>query len=71
MGKNRKFKNSYLVTIEGTTTNGFQAELFHNLVRAIGTAFSVNSQQCSVSSKVISTEGDFDAELGKIKQEEK
>lgn len=69
MGKNRKFKNSYLVTIEGATSNGFQAELFDNLLHSVGQAFGINSQQCSVSIKVVDTSGDYDAENRQIKEE--
>lgn len=71
MGKNRKFKNSYLVTIEGTTSNGFQAELFDHVVHSVSQAFGINSQQCKVTVKVIDTEGDYDAELRKPKMETK
>jgi hypothetical protein len=71
MGKNRKFKNSYIVTIEGTTTNGFQAQLFDNVIRSIGQAFGINSQQSSVSIKPLETEGDYDTEIRKVKEEAK
>lgn len=62
MGKNRKFKNSYLVTIQGTTSNGFQAELFDEIVHAVAQAFGVNSQQCTVTVKSVDTEGDYNTE---------
>lgn len=70
MGKNRKFKNSYIVTIEGTTTNGFQAQLFDSVLRGICRAFGVNSQQSTVNVKVLESEGDFDTEKQAIKPEE-
>lgn len=70
MGKNRKFKNSYMVSIEGTTTNGFQAQLFDETIRAIAKAFGINSQQCSVQVRVMETSGDFDADTRKIAQPE-
>lgn len=62
MGKNRKFKTQYLVTVEGTTTNGFQAELFDNILRGVVQAVGVNSQQTKATVKVIESEGDYDAE---------
>lgn len=67
MGKNRKFKNSYIVTIEGNTTNGFQAQLFDTVLRGVCRAFGVNSQQSTVSVKVLETEGDYDTERQQIK----
>lgn len=71
MGKNRKFKTSYMVTIEGTTTNGFQAQLFDHALRAICQAFGINSQQSTVRVKVLETDGDYDAEIRKVKEGEK
>lgn len=71
MGKNRKFKNSYMITVEGVTTNGFQAELFDNVITAVGQAIGVNSQQCRVTMKVLDTEGDFNAETKQMKVEAK
>lgn len=53
-----------MVTIEGVTTNGFQAELFDEVIKSIGKAFGINSQQSKVSIKVLETSGDYDVERG-------
>lgn len=71
MAKNRKFKNTYLVTIEGVTSNGYQAELFDGVIHAVGTAFGVNSQQCKVTVKPIDTHGDYDTEERALRTEAK
>lgn len=70
MGKNRTFKNTYLVTIEGKTSNGFQSKLFDDVIHGIGQAFGVNSQQCSVNVKPLDTTGDYDSVNRKLKQAE-
>ena len=61
MGKNRKFKNSYIITVEGKTTNGFSALVFDKLIRVVAEGLVSGSRQVSTSIKVVSTEGDFDA----------
>lgn len=61
MAKNRKFKNVYQITIEGTTTNGFQAKLCDDMLKAFTQAIGINSQQTNVDIKVLETKGDFDA----------
>lgn len=70
MAKNRKFKNTYVVEISGTTSNGFQAQLFDETIRAVCSAFGINSQQCAVTVKVISSEGEYDAETRALRNKE-
>lgn len=69
MGKNRKFKNVYQITIEGVTTNGFQAKLCDDFLNAFVQAIGINSQQTSVKSEVIETVGDFDAIKKEVKED--
>lgn len=59
MGKNRKFKNVYKVTVEGTTTNGFSANVFDTIISALPHGHTLS--QVTVSVDVESTEGDFNA----------
>lgn len=69
MGRNRTFKNVYEITIEGKTTNGFQAKIFDDLLRAIVIGLGVNSQQCEVSVEVKETKGDYDAKKRQHKED--
>ena len=61
MAKNRKFKNVYQITVEGVTTNGFQAKLCDDMLKAFAQAIGINSQQTKVKLDVIETVGDYDA----------
>lgn len=71
MGRNKQFKNVYVITIEGKTSNGFMASLFHTMLTAIVQSVGVGYQQVQTSIKAIETSGDFDAEKGEMKSEVK
>lgn len=71
MAKNRKFKTQYLVTIEGTTSNGFQAKLFDDILRSLSAAIGINSQQTAVDIKVLENTGDYDVEKRQTREETK
>lgn len=66
MTKNRKFKNVYVVTVEGTCTNGFNAKIFDTMIKQYALAMNYQQQQVNVSLEVKSTSGDFDAINGTI-----
>lgn len=71
MGRNKSFKNVYVVTVEGKTSNGFIAELIHNVLHALIKTVGVGYQQVQTNIKTIETSGDFDAEKGEQKPEVK
>lgn len=69
MGKNRKYENVYQITVSGTTTNGFTAELRHKLIKGFVEALNYPGITQLTSFKVIKTEGDFNAITGETKED--
>jgi hypothetical protein len=69
MARNRKFKNVYVITVQGKTTNGFIAKVVDGVLKELIKAIGVGYQQVSTNVKVLESYGDFDAETGELRED--
>lgn len=70
MSRNRKFKNQYLITVEGITTNGFMAKLTDDYIKTFTQAITLNHQQVKVGVEVVSSVGDYKAKSEQSEESE-
>lgn len=69
MGKNRRYRNVYQITVSGTTTNGTGAKLSDNFIKTVVRALATNwNYKVEVDIKVLETKGDYDAEKGELRE---
>ena len=70
MGKNRTFKNVYVITFSGVTTNGFRAEILDSAIKGFIEAVNMTFEKTFAELSVTETKGDFDAKVRKFKGSE-
>lgn len=61
MARNKKFNNTYIVTISGTTTNGFMSNVIDGVIRMVVNYIDKQYKQLNADIRCISTNGEFNA----------